>query len=180
MRLRRRMRAPASTRLTSSLGWNARAGVDLRGARAPGAVLAVALVALACAPGAAVPQQPDSRNDLCSSCRMPVSDTSLASQIAAPNEEPRFFDDLRCLRDYLAAESPLPPGAVAYVADHRTRAWVEAKRAVFASVPGLQTPMGSHWAAYADEDSRRADPQAVESSVVPSSEIFAAARPPGE
>ena len=111
---------------------------------------------------------------------MPVSDPSVAAQIVAPNEEPRFFDDLRCLRDYLAAEHSLPRGAVAYVADHRTRDWVKARQAVFASVPALQTPMGSHWAAYVDEHSRQADPAGVGSTPVPASDVFGAAEPPGD
>jgi copper chaperone NosL len=159
-----------------------RCGDGLRGSSRRAArwwcAAALALVAIACA-SKAVPQQPDPRNDLCSSCRMPVSDPRLASQVVAPNEEPRYFDDLRCLRDYLAAQRSLPPGAVAYVADHRTRAWVEAAQAVFASVPALETPMGSHWVAYADEGSLRADPDAAGSSRVSASDIFGPAGPPG-
>ena len=136
------------------------------------------LTATACSSQAPRPQNPDSRNDLCGSCRMPVSDPSLAAQIIAPNEEPRFFDDLRCLRDYLAG-NPLPRGAVAYVADHRTRDWVPAARAVFASAPSVETPMASHWVAYADENSRRADSRAGESTLISPTEIFGAAGPPG-
>ena len=156
------------------------AGQRVRADRAAYAPLLVALALAACAPGSALPQQPDSRSDLCSSCRMPVSDPSLAAQIVAPNEEPRFFDDLRCLRDYLAVEHSLPRGAVVYVADHRTRAWVEAGRAVFVGAPAFQTPMGSHWAAYADERSRQADPDAAGGVPVPASEIFGTAGPPGD
>jgi copper chaperone NosL len=111
---------------------------------------------------------------------MPVSDPSLAAQIVAPNEETRYFDDLQCLRDYLTQGSSLPAGATVYVADHRTRDWVKARQAVFASVPALQTPMGSHWAAYADEDSRRADAQTVGSSLLPASAVFGATAPPGD
>src|SRR5215471_6902712 len=112
------------------------------GSRGGCLAVAILLLLVACS-GAPQPQQPDARNDLCSSCRMPVSDPSLASQIVAPGEEPKFFDDLRCLRDYLATQGPTPRGAVIYVADHRTRQWVKASRAVFASLASTDTPMGS-------------------------------------
>jgi copper chaperone NosL len=111
---------------------------------------------------------------------MPVSDPSLAAQIVAPNEETRYFDDLQCLREYLTRGIALPAGAIVYVADHHTRDWVKARQAVFASAPALQTPMGSHWAAYADEDSRRADAQAIGSSLLPASAVFGATVPPGD
>ena len=56
----------------------------------------------------------------------------------APGEEPRFFDDVGCLRDFLAARPARPAREVAYVADHRTKAWVRARAAVYARVPGLE------------------------------------------
>ena len=69
---------------------------------------AAALVALsfACRGGPARPAALDTRNDACSSCRMPVSNAKLAAQLAAPGEEPRFFDDIGCLRDFLAKAGP--------------------------------------------------------------------------
>lgn len=144
--------------------------------RPRGLACAVAGLALflGCSTGPAPPQPLDTRNDACSSCRMAVSDPGFAAQIVAPVEETRFFDDLRCLRDYLAQGRDLPPGAAAYVADHRTRAWVRASQAVFVRAPALATPMGSHWAAYADEASLRADPDAEGSSPVPAAEILGA------
>jgi copper chaperone NosL len=87
---------------------------------------------------------------------MSISSSRFAGQIVAPGEEPRFFDDIGCLAK--GAAETLPPGAVAYVADHRTGAWVPARRAVYTRVPGLDTPMGSHLIAHADEASRSADP----------------------
>jgi copper chaperone NosL len=87
---------------------------------------------------------------------MAVSDAGFAAQIAAPGEEPRFFDDLGCLRDHLRTRPRLPPGAVAFVADHRTRAWVRASRAVFTRRESVETPMSSHLLAHADAASRDA------------------------
>ena len=144
-----------------------RCGLPAKG-RGPGSrtgsLVACIVSLLGCASGPAQPARPDLGIDPCSSCRMVLSDVSFAAQIVAPGEEPRFFDDLRCLRDYLSA-NPLPKGAGVYLVDHRTRVWIEATRAVFARAPAIETPMGSHLLAYADKDSMAADSQVAGTSV---------------
>jgi copper chaperone NosL len=125
------------------------------------AVAALAVVAsAACGRGAPAPAPLDTRNETCRSCRMAVSDSRFAAQIVAPGEEPLFFDDIGCLEQYVATSPSLPAGAVAYVADHRTRSWVLASAALFTRVDGLDTPMNSHLLAHADGRSRDADPAA--------------------
>ncbi len=140
--------------------------------RARGSIALGLLLAASCSSGPARPAAVDTLNDSCGSCRMAVSDPRFAAQIVAPGEEPRFFDDLRCLRDYLAQAPALPPHAVAFVADHRTGTWVRAARAAYVQVPALETPMGSHWVAYADAASRDADPYARGGTPLPAAAIF--------
>lgn len=146
----------------------------------PGAALALAaaLAAGACQRGAPAPAPLDTRTEACAHCRMAVSDPQFAAQLVAPGEEPRFFDDLGCLRDHLR-DARVPPGAVVYVADHRTRAWVPAAAAVYTRVAGLQTPMNSHLVAHADAASRDADPAAAKGAQVPAAELFGPSGPPG-
>jgi copper chaperone NosL len=122
--------------------------------------------------GAAPPATLDAANETCRWCRMAVSDPRYAAQIAAPEEEPLFFDDVGCLRDFLHDSGDLPPHAVAYVADHRTRAWVRAERAVYTRAPSLQTPMGSHLIAHADGPSRAADPDAAGGAALTAADVF--------
>jgi len=127
--------------------------------RAPVAVLLV-LGAAACVSGPPRPVAVDTLNDQCAACRMVISDPAFAAQVVAPGEEPRLYDDLQCLRDGLAAVPPHGDARI-FVADHRTGAWVAADRALYVRIPDLATPMASHWVAYADEASRRADPYAA-------------------
>jgi copper chaperone NosL len=134
------------------------------------------MVMFACARGAPGPAVLDTKTETCRSCRMPVSDASLAAQLVAPGEEAKFFDDLVCLRDFLA-RSPAGARSVAWVADHRTKTWVRAARAVYTRSK-LETPMGSHWIAHADAASRDADPGASAGTPVSAREIFGAAGPP--
>lgn len=110
---------------------------------------------------------------------MTVSDARLAAELVAPGEEPRFFDDLGCLSAYLRDRSEVPPGAIAYVADHRTSNWTPAVRAVYTRIETLATPMGSHLMAHQDRASRDADPEARDGATVPLAELFGPAGPPG-
>lgn len=150
----------------------------LRSSALPGVLSArcaaglAAVVLSGCAAGPVTPARVDPANDQCASCRMVVSEPRFAAQVAAPGEEPRFYDDLLCLREGLRQGPPLPRGAVVFVADARTGAWVPAGRAVYARAPGLATPMASHWAAWADDDSRRLDPVGSDAQPVAAAEIL--------
>lgn len=135
-------------------------------------------VAPACARGPVQAAELDPRNDHCTSCRMIVSDRRFAAQLAAPGEEPKFFDDLGCLRGYLESRPRLPPGSVAFVADHRTRAWVRAAQAQYTRLPSLETPMAGHLIAHADAASRARDPAAAGGQQVAAVELFGPAGPP--
>jgi copper chaperone NosL len=114
-----------------------------------------------------------SGKESCASCRMAIVDGSTAAQLVAPGEEPRFFDDLGCLRSYLA-QNKLPWKAVVYVADHRTKAWVPLSRAVYARQPALETPMGSQLIAHANAGSRADDAAARGATPLSAAEVFGA------
>jgi len=143
------------------------------------ALLASLLVIVGCGSGPLPPATLDAGGDVCAFCRMAVSPSGLAAQVVAPGEEPRFFDDIGCLAAYLNEHAPQSDGTIAYVADHRTRRWVQADRALYTRVPELETPMTSHLMAHADVPSRDADPVTSRGSAVTLAEVFAAATPPG-
>ena len=145
-----------------------------------GRVLAAAALAglAACSRGPVTPAALDTRNDSCGWCRMAVSDARFAAQLAAPAEEPRFFDDVGCLATFLKSGGAPARGQVAFVADHRTRAWVPAAAAVYTKKPGLATPMNSALIAHADAASRDADPDASGGTPVTIREVFGASGVP--
>lgn len=140
------------------------------------AVLVMAgVLATSCGRGALQPETLDVGREACAYCRMTVSQASFASQLLAPGELPKFFDDLGCLSHFLTGAPEVPAGAVIYVTDHRTRKWVRADAAVFARVPMLATPMSSHLVAHASKDSRDADPSAATGSPVAAGDVVPAA-----
>jgi copper chaperone NosL len=122
------------------------------------AACAVVAAMAGCTSQGAAPAAIDPRNDACAHCRMVVVDGRFAAQIAAPGEEPRFFDDIGCLRSYLEPASGLPPGAIVFVASYPTKAWIPARAAVYLRSDAVDTPMGSHLVAFGDAAERDADP----------------------
>ena len=116
----------------------------------------ILLVSVACARTALAPVAIDTRNDTCQHCRMLISDERLAAEIVVLGETPVLFDDIGCLREYLA-QHPVGADGMVYVTDHRTGAWVNADVAVYTQLPASATPMGSGIIAHADPFSRDAD-----------------------
>jgi copper chaperone NosL len=137
-------------------------------------VLVLLLAVSACGgPRAAAPPADVPAAEACASCGMPVANHRFAGQIVAPGEEARFFDDIGCL--VKGAGSSFPTDGTAYVADHRTGAWVPAAQAVYSRVPGLATPMASHTIAHADAASREQDEVARGGTALSAREVFGAA-----
>jgi len=142
--------------------------------------LLLTIVLAACASGPPAPAALDTKNESCAWCRMAISEARFAGQIVAPSEEAQFFDDIGCLAHFVAGLKTRTPGAVAYVADHRTRTWVRAGAAVYTEVTSLSTPMGSHLIAHADAASRDADPDAKGGRPRTAAEVFGPGGPPGD
>lgn len=135
-------------------------------------------LALASCEGAPVPEELVEGRDLCASCRMPVSDRRFAAQITAPGELPLFFDETGCLGEFVKGRQVKAPAAIAWVADHRTKAWVRADRAVYTRVPTLETPMNHKLLAHENAASRDADPDSRGGRPVDLQEIFGPQGPP--
>ena len=129
-----------------------------------------------CTSGPAQPVSIDTRNDTCAYCRMVVSDPRIAAEIVASGEEPRVFDDIGCLRDYLARHE-LPREALVFVADHRTGEWIQARHAVYTVSTGRRTPMASGIVAHASRESRDIDPDAANGADVPARAILGESQP---
>lgn len=79
----------------------------------------------------------------CAGCRMTVSDLRFAGQLVATGEEPRFFDDIGCMRKYLAKNRE-KAAWTAFVSDYRSKKWIAADAAHFWKCEAIETPMSSH------------------------------------
>jgi len=128
------------------------------------------LVMTACAPGAPGPSTIRLGEDACAHCRMTIVGTETAAQIVAPGAEPIMFDEIGCLRDYLA-DQPMAADATVFVTDHRSGKWIDARSAVFTKATA-QTPMSTGLLAHADLASRDGDPSAREGLLVAAADIL--------
>jgi copper chaperone NosL len=142
-------------------------------------LMAVAAGLSACGRGTPAPAALDTGHDACGYCRMVVSDRRFASQIVAPLEEPKFFDDLGCLANFLRSGAVLPHRAVVYVTDFSKLTWVRADQAVFTRVEGVTAPMGSHVVAHESAAARAADPAARAGTPMSLVDVFPGGLPGG-
>jgi copper chaperone NosL len=121
--------------------------------------LLVLTVSAACG-GTPSPAAVQVGQDTCGQCRQVINDALLAGQLAAPGERPVLFDDVSCLFDYLARNTRLRAGTIAYVTDHQTGEWIPAATAMYTRNLRLPTPRGSHVVAHGSITTQAADPVA--------------------
>jgi len=81
-----------------------------------------------------------------------------------------MFDEIGCLRDYLAGH-PLAADAAVFVADHRSGEWIDARSALFTKTT-MHTPMSSGLLAHADVASRDADPAARDGLLIAAADVL--------
>lgn len=115
-------------------------------------VLWTALAALLSS-GCGGPLQPQKLRldeDICSRCRMAISEKRYAAQVVEPSGA-AFFDDVGCMAVWLQ-ENRTDPSAVLFVADYRTLQWVPAEEAFYVRSQKIPSPMGYGTAAFADSE----------------------------
>jgi copper chaperone NosL len=90
--------------------------------------------------------------DMCSFCRMAISEKRFAAEIIMTDESVLKFDDIGCMLRYQKAKGSVETAAV-YVADSETKQWLMASDAYFVQSTTVKTPMGSGIVAFASGDS---------------------------
>lgn len=86
--------------------------------------------------------------DMCSFCRMAISERQFAAEIIETGGEVHKFDDIGCMLRYKeAAGNKLDPAAT-FVTDHDSKNWIRAEDAFFVRSSSIKTPMASGIAAY--------------------------------
>ncbi|MDZ7291215.1 MAG: nitrous oxide reductase accessory protein NosL [candidate division KSB1 bacterium] len=86
--------------------------------------------------------------DMCSHCRMAISDQAFASEIITTSGEVYKFDDLGCMESFKKKSGDLKIAAT-FVKDFETKNWLLYERSTIVQT-GIKTPMGSGKLALAD------------------------------
>ena len=89
--------------------------------------------------------------DMCSNCRMAISQKRYAAEIITTDETVLKFDDIGCMMRYQRTNGSIDAAAV-YVADSETKQWLKAGDASFIRSTNVKTPMGSGIVAFSSDD----------------------------
>jgi copper chaperone NosL len=88
-------------------------------------------------------------HDVCTSCKMAISELRYAAQLVDKDGNAFKFDDIGCMLRYLR-EHGLPQRRV-YVMDFINQQWLQAESAVFVKSDAIKSPMASALAAFRDQ-----------------------------
>jgi nitrous oxide reductase accessory protein NosL len=113
--------------------------------RIPLTALLIAMVG--CQPGPLQPVEIESY-DMCTSCRMAISQKQFAAQVFDAAEDVHKFDDIACARRFLGRQSGTP--AAVFVADYEKQSWMPAFTAFFVRTDKVDTPMGGGLLAFSE------------------------------
>lgn len=91
--------------------------------------------------------------DMCSQCRMAISEHVFASEMIMADGEVFKFDDLSCLEKF-REKSAGRKIAATFVKEYETKKWLPYERSTIVRT-GIRTPMGSGKVAFADSSQAR-------------------------
>lgn len=104
-------------------------------------------------------------SDMCGYCRMAISQKQFAAEALDVDGNAIKFDDIGCMRRFLAAAEVKHP--VRFVMDYRQRRWLNADAALFVRGSGVPTPMGGGILAFGERSRAEAESRATGGEVVP-------------
>lgn len=116
----------------------------------PTKLLWLALVLLAACSAGEIKPVPIEDGDMCSSCKMAISEKQFAAEIITEDEQVLKFDDIACLLRYQKAQGDKLKAAAIFVTDYETRQWLRAEDAFFSRSETVKTPMGGGILAFGD------------------------------
>lgn len=112
------------------------------------------LVCWSCTKGPLQPVELVLNEEVCSHCRMAISELSYSGQVVSEDGSVAFFDDLGCLARAIREGRAADTSAV-FVADYPAGGWLPAGSAIFVRSSQLPTPMRSGVVAFASEEQAR-------------------------
>jgi len=117
--------------------------------------LSLLFLLAACAAGEFTPV-PIEEGDMCSFCRMAISEKQFAAEIITDDATLKF-DDVGCMLRYRQAAADKLDRAAIFVTDLDSRGWLKAEGAFFVRSKTIKTPMGSGIVAFGDRSKAGSD-----------------------
>jgi copper chaperone NosL len=89
--------------------------------------------------------------DLCSFCKMAISEKRYAAEFIDIDGQPFKFDDIGCMIDFIQSKGNKARISAYFVMDFNDRQWLNAGSAYYVRSSELKTPMGNGIVAFKDE-----------------------------
>jgi copper chaperone NosL len=86
--------------------------------------------------------------DMCSFCRMAISEKRFASELLTQDGEVFKFDDIGCMLRFRKSHGHPDSVVATFVLDYGTRKWIKAEEAYFVRSKEFKTPMGGNVVAF--------------------------------
>jgi copper chaperone NosL len=95
-------------------------------------------------------------DDMCSFCRMSISEKRYAAELIDDDGQALKFDDIGCMTNFLKQKRNNGPVAAMFVMDFDRREWLKAEDAFYVRSEEFKTPMNGGLAAFKDQASAQA------------------------
>jgi len=110
--------------------------------------------------------------DMCSRCRMAISEQRSAGEIILRDGTALKFDDIGCMAGHDKGIESRSAVAAHFVADFGGGGWVDANQAFFVRSPKIRTPMSSGTVAFRDRAAADAAAAKYEGTILRFDEVF--------
>jgi copper chaperone NosL len=90
-------------------------------------------------------------NDMCSFCRMSISDRRYAAELIDNDGQALKFDDIGCLTNFIKQKRIAGTVEATFVTDFDRREWLRAENATYVRSAELKTPMNGGIVAFKDQ-----------------------------
>lgn len=95
-------------------------------------------------------------NDMCSFCRMTISEKRYAAELIDDEGEVSKFDDIGCMANFLKQKRNNATVQETFVMDFDRREWLKAENAFYVRSSELRTPMNGGIVAFKDQSGAEA------------------------
>jgi len=92
-------------------------------------------------------------NDMCSFCRMSISERRYAAELLDADGQAFKFDDIGCMANFLRQKKNSAEIRATFVMDFEHSQWIKAENAFYVRAAGFQTPMNGGIVAFANRSS---------------------------
>lgn len=110
-------------------------------------------------------------NEMCSFCRMSISEKRYAAELIDNDGQAYKFDDIGCMANFIRQKRNNASIQATFVMDFDRREWLEAENASYVRSSEFKTPMNGGIVAFKDQSSAQAAATKYGGTMLPFAEV---------